>query len=95
MIPTFVNVATPLVAATVAVPTIVAPELTVIVTAAVALTTVLTPASWTFTTGCVVNAAPLAAPAALVVSTSCVADPTAVVMVCVAGASPVDEKLSV
>ena len=74
LIPTVVNVATPPTAATVAVPTTVAGEFTVMVTDAVLVVTVLPPASWTVTTGCVVNAAPLGAPAAGVVSASLAAE---------------------
>ena len=44
--PTLVKVAMPLTALTVAVPTVVAPALTVIVTAAVLVVTVLPKASW-------------------------------------------------
>ena len=49
------------------------PPLTIMVTTWLALVTVLPLASFTVTTGCVVKAAPLAAPVALVVSTSFVA----------------------
>ena len=66
------NVATPPVALEVsfAAPITVAPALTLILMRAVLPVTRLFAASRTATTGCVVNAAPLAAPAAAVVTTS-------------------------
>ena len=64
LMPTFVKVATPFTAFTVAVPTVVPLLLTVMVTAAVLLVTVLPKASRMVTTGWVVNAEPLALPAA-------------------------------
>ena len=73
LIPAVVKVATPEDADTVAVPTTVPPALTVIVTCCVELPTLVPAASWICTTGCVVKADPLAAVAALVVSTNCVA----------------------
>ena len=65
--PTLVKVAIPATALTVMVPTVVAPALTVMVTEALVLT-VLPNASLKMMTGCVVNAEPLAAPAAEVIS---------------------------
>ena len=65
--PTPVKVATPLIALMVAVPTVVAPALTVMVTEAVLVVTVLPAASLIVMTGWVVNANPLGAPAAEVV----------------------------
>ncbi len=65
--PTLVKVAMPLIALTVAVPTVVAPVLTVMVTEAVLVVTVLPEASLMVMTGWVVNANPLGAPAAEVV----------------------------
>ena len=65
--PTLVKVAMPLTALTVAVPTVVAPALTVMVTEAVLVVTVLPEASLIVMTGWVVNANPLGAPAAEVV----------------------------
>ena len=73
LIPTFVKVATPEDAVTVEVPTTVPPVLTVIVTCCEELATLVPAASWICTTGCVVKADPLAAVAALVVRTNCVA----------------------
>ena len=80
----------------VAVPTTLAPLLTVIVTTVLlSLVRVLPAESRTATTGCVPNAAPLAALAALVVSTNCVAAPTVGVMLCVADVSPLLANVSV
>jgi hypothetical protein len=81
LMPTPLNVAMPETAATVVVPSVVAPLLTVIVTDALLVVTTLPEPSLMATTGCVVNAAPLAEPAALVVSTSCVAAPALTVTV--------------
>ena len=67
LMPTSVKVAMPLTALTVAVPTVVAPVLTVMVTEAVLVVTVLPEASLIVMTGWVVNANPLGAPAAEVV----------------------------
>jgi len=67
LMPTLVKVAMPLTALTVAVPTVVAPLLTVMVTEAVLVVTVLPAASLMVMTGWVVNAKPLGAPAAEVV----------------------------
>lgn len=75
--PTSEKVATPATALTVAVPTVVAPVLTVMVTAAVLVVTVLPDASLMVMTGWVVNAEPLAEPAALVDSVARVAVPKA------------------
>jgi hypothetical protein len=66
--PTPLKVATPATAFTVTVPTVVAPVFTDIVTSAVLPVTVLPTASRTVTTGWVVKAAPVVAPAAEVVS---------------------------
>ena len=77
--------ATPFTALTVDVPITVAPLETVSVTAAVLPVTVFPPASRMATTGCVVKAAPLAAPAAFVVSTTRVGAPTAPVALKVTG----------
>jgi len=66
--PTSEKVATPLEALTVAVPTVVPLPLTVMVTEAVLLVTVLPKESLIVTTGWVVNAEPLALPAAEVLS---------------------------
>ena len=71
--PTSVKVATPATALTVAVPTVVAPALTVMVTEAVLVVTVLPEASLMVMTGWVVNAEPLTLPAAVVVRVTCVA----------------------
>ena len=62
--PTLVKVATPLTALTVAVPMVVAPALTVMVTEAVLVVTVLPAASLMVMMGWVVKAKPLGAPAA-------------------------------
>ncbi len=75
--PTLVKVAMPLTALTVVVPSVVAPLLTVMVIAAVLLVTVLPKASLMVMTGWVVNAEPLAEPAALVDSVAWVAVPKA------------------
>ena len=79
--PTVEKVATPLEAVAVAVPTTVAPVLTVIVTTEVlSEVTVFPPESWMATAGWVVKAAPLAAPAAEVVTANWVAEPVVRVM---------------
>ena len=80
---------------TVAVPTMVPFPLTAMVTAAVLLPTVLPKPSLMVTTGWVVNAAPLAEPAAWVVSTAWVAAPKVGVMFCVPEVSPVDANVRV
>ena len=66
--PTLVKVAIPLTALTVAVPTVVPLPLTLMVTEAVLLVTMFPKASIKVMIGCVVNAEPLADPAAWVVS---------------------------
>jgi hypothetical protein len=93
--PTPLKVATPFTAFTVTVPTVVAPVFTDIVTAAVLPVTVLPTASRTVTTGWVVKPAPLAAPAAEVVSANCVAAPGVGVIDCVAEVRPVLAKVNV
>ena len=75
LIPTLVKVAMPATALMVVVPTVVPLLLTVMVTEAVLLVTVLPKASLMVITGWVVNAEPLAEPAALVVSVTWVAAP--------------------
>jgi len=89
--PTSLNVATPPIAHTSAVPTTVAPALGLIDTLVLLLVTVLPDASTMATTGCVVKAAPFAAPAALVTMTNPLAAPAVPVAVNVTGepASPV------
>ena len=72
LMPTLVKVATPLTALTVVVPTVVPLPLTVMVTEAVVLTG-LPSESLMVMTGWVVNAEPLALPAAEVVRVTCVA----------------------
>lgn len=75
----FVNVATPLMAATVAVP-VSAPVPLAIATVTLAVLAVrLPPASRNCTTGCVVNTTPLTAPAGCVVIATCVGVPAATV----------------
>ena len=93
--PTLVKVATPFTAFTVAVPTVVPLPLTVMVTVAVLLVIVLPNASWMVTTGCVVNADPLALPAGAVVRTACVAVPKVGVILWVAEVRLVDAKVRV
>ena len=78
--PTLVKVATPATALTVTVPTVVAPALTVMVTEAMLLVTVLPNASLMVITGWVVNAEPLAEPAAGVVIVAWVALPKGVML---------------
>ena len=80
LIPTLVNVATPAIALTVVVPTVVAPVLTVMVTEAVLVVTILPAASLMVITGWVVKAKPLALPAAAVDSVAWVAVPKVGVM---------------
>ena len=94
--PTPEKVATPATALTVlmVVPIVVAPLLTVMVTEAVLLVTVLPTASLMVITGCVVNAEPLALPAALVVSVACVAVPKVGIILWVAVKDP-EVKVSV
>jgi len=93
--PTSEKVATPFVALTVAVPTVVAPLLTVIVTAAVLVVTVLPKVSLMVMMGWVVNAEPLALPFAAVVSVARVARPKVGVMVCAAVAKDPEVKVRV
>ena len=95
LIPTSENVATPFVALTVAEPTVVAPLLTVMVTEAVLVVTVLPAASLMVMTGWVVNAEPLALPAAAVVSVAWVAVPKVGVMVCAAVVKDPEVKVRV
>jgi len=95
LIPALVKVTTPLTAFTVVVPTMVPLLFTVMVTEAELLVTVLPKASRMVITGCVVNADPLAEPAAWVVNASCVAVPKVGVMVWVAEVRPVEAKLRV
>jgi len=93
--PTVLKVATPLDAVAVAVPTTVPPLLTAIVTTALLPVTVFPPASRIATTGCVVNAAPLIAPAAGLVSASRLAVPTVGVIDCVTEVRDGLEKVNV
>ena len=95
LMPTLVKVATPFTAFNVVVPTVVPLPLTVMVTAAVLLVTVLPKASWMVTTGWVVNAEPLALPAAWVVMANCEAEPKVGVIFCVAEVRLVEAKVSV
>ena len=80
LIPTSEKVATPATALTVAVPIVLAPELTVMVTAAVLVVTMLPAASLMVMMGWVVKAKPLALPAAAVDSVAWVAVPKVGVM---------------
>ena len=98
--PTPEKVATPATALTVlmVVPIVEAnpsPPLTVMVTEAVLSVTVLPKASLIVITGWVVNAEPLAEPAAGVVSVAWVAAPKVDVMLWVAVVNPVEAKVSV
>jgi hypothetical protein len=94
--PTSLKLATPLEAVAVAVPTTVPLELTVIVTTELLSVVIVFPyASWIATTGCVVNASPLAAPAADVVSASRLAVPTVGVIDCVTAVRELLAKVSV
>ena len=95
LMPTLVKVATPATATAVTVPTVVAPALTVMVTETELVVTVLPKASWMVMMGCVVNAEPLAAPTAWVVSEAWVAVPKVGVMNWVAGVKPEEAKVSV
>ena len=95
--PTSEKAATPLEALTVVVPTVVAllsPPLTDMKTEAVLVVTVLPKASLMVITGWVVNAEPLAKPAAWVVSVAWVARPKVGVMLWVAVKDP-EVKVSV
>ena len=93
--PTSVKVATPATALTVAVPIVLAPELTVMVTAAVLVVTMLPAASLMVMMGWVVKAEPLALPFAEVVSVAWVAVPKVGVMLWVAEVKPAEVKVSV
>ena len=95
LMPTPEKVATPATALTVVAPSVVPLPLTVMVTEAVLLVTVPPKASLRVTTGWVVKAEPLAAPAALVVSVAWVAAPTVGVMLWVADVTPAEAKVSV
>ena len=93
--PTSVKVATPATASTVAVPIVLAPELTVMVTAAVLVVTMLPAASLMVMMGWVVKAEPLALPFAEVVSVAWVARPKVGVMLWVAVVKDPEVKVSV
>jgi len=93
--PTSVKVATPATALTVAVPIVLAPELTVMVTAAVLVVTMLPAASLMVMMGWVVKAEPLALPFAEVVSVAWVARPKVGVMLWVAVVKDPEVKVSV
>ena len=95
LIPTSEKVATPATAVTVAVPTVVPLPLTVMVTEAVLLVTVLPKVSLMVMMGWVVNAEPLGAPAAEVVSVDWVAVPKVGVMLWVAVVKDPEVKVSV
>ena len=95
LIPTLVKVAMPLTALTVAVPIVLAPELTVMVTEAVLVVTMLPKVSLMVMMGWVVNAEPLALPFAEVVSVARVARPKVGVMVCAAVAKDPEVKVRV
>ena len=93
--PTSEKVATPATALTVVVPTVVPLPLTVMVTEAVLLVTVLPKVSLMVIMGWVVNAEPLALPAAAVVSAARVARPKVGVMVWIAVAKDPEVKVRV
>ena len=95
LMPTPEKVATPADAVTVVVPTVVPLRLTVMVTESELLVTVLPKASLMVMMGCVVNAEPLALPAAEVVSEAWVAMPKDGVMGWVAEFKPEEAKVSV
>ena len=95
LMPTPEKFATPATALTVADPTVVPLPLTVMVTAAVLLVTVLPKASLIVITGWVVNAEPLALPAAGVLSVAWVAAPKVGVMLWVAEVKPLEAKVRV
>ena len=95
LMPTLVKVAIPLTALMLVVPTMVAPLLTVMVTKAVLLVMVLPKESLIVTTGWVVNAEPLALPAAEVLSATWVAKPKVGVMFWVAVVKEPEVKVSV
>ena len=93
--PTSEKVATPATALVVTVPIVLAPVLTVMVTEAVLLVTVLPKVSLMVMMGWVVNAEPLAEPAALVDSVAWVGRPKVGVMVCVAVVKDPEVKVRV
>ena len=94
--PTPENVATPLTALMVVVPTVlVPPPLTVMVTAAVLVVMVLPKASLMVMTGWVVNAEPVTLPAAEVVRVARVARPEVGVMLWVAEVKLAEAKVRV
>ena len=93
--PTPEKVATPATALTVAVPTVVPLPLTVMITEAVLVVTMLPKVSLMLIMGWVVNAEPLAEPAALVVSVAWVAVPKVGVMLWVAVVKDPEVKVSV
>ena len=93
--PTSVKVATPATALTVVVPTVVPLPLTVMVTEAVLVVTMLPKVSLMVIMGWVVNAEPLALPAAEVVSVARVATPKVGVMVCAAVVKDPEVKVRV
>ena len=93
--PTPEKVATPFVAVTMAVPTVVPLLLTDMFTEAVLLVTVLPKASLMVMMGWVVNAEPLALPFAEVVSVAWLAMPKVGVMVCAAVANEPEVKVRV
>ena len=93
--PTPEKVAIPLTAFMVVMPTVVALPLTIMVTEAVLLVTVLPKESLMVITGWVANAAPLAEPAALVLSVAWVARPKVGVMLWVAEVKPDEAKVRV
>ena len=93
--PTSEKVATPATALTVAVPTVVPLPLTVMVTEAVLVVTMLPKVSLMVIMGWVVNAEPLALPAAAVVSVARVARPKVGVMLWVAVAKDPEVKVRV
>ena len=93
--PTSEKVATPATALTVVVPTVVPLPLTVIITEAVLVVTMLPKVSLMVIMGWVVNAEPLALPAAAVVIVARVARPKVGVMVWVAVAKEPEVKVRV
>ena len=93
--PTSEKVATPATALTVAVPTVVPLPLTVMATEAVLVVTMLPKVSLMEIMGWVVNAEPLALPAAAVESVARVAVPKVGVMLWVAEVKPAEVKVRV
>ena len=93
--PTSEKVATPATALTVVVPTVVPLPLTVMITEAVLVVTMLPKVSLMVMTGWVVNAEPLALPAAAVVSIARVAMPKVGVMLWVAVVKEPEVKVRV